>query len=62
MEHNSITHCRVCNSKIHSFMSFGKMPIANGFLTLGQWQRIFVVELDESKITPREIVVQVMGI
>jgi len=32
MEHNSITHCRVCNSKIHSFMSFGKMPIANGFL------------------------------
>ena len=38
------------------------IPIANGFLALGQWQRIFVVELDESKITPREIVVQVMGI
>ena len=38
------------------------IPIANGFLTLGQWQRIFVVELDESKITPREIMVQVMGI
>ena len=38
------------------------VPIANGLLTLGQWQRIFVVELDESKLTPREIVVQVMGI
>ena len=38
------------------------IPVANGLLTLGQWQRIFVVELDESKITPREIVVQIMGI
>ena len=38
------------------------VPVANGLLTLGQWQRIFVVELDESKLTPREIVVQVMGI
>ena len=38
------------------------IPIANGLLTLGQWQRIFVVELDESKITPREVIVQVMGI
>ena len=38
------------------------VPIANGLLTLGQWQRVFVVELDESKVTPREIVVQVMGI
>ena len=25
--------CRVCNSKIAPFISFGKMPIANGFLT-----------------------------
>ena len=38
------------------------VPVANGLLTLGQWQRVFVVELDESKVTPREIVVQVMGI
>ena len=38
------------------------VPVSNGLLTLGQWQRIFVVELDESKLTPREIVVQVMGI
>src|SRR3972149_2685079 len=27
-----VTCCRVCNSKIEAFMSFGKMPIANGFL------------------------------
>ena len=38
------------------------IPVANGLLTLGQWQRIFVVELDESKITPREIIVQIMGV
>ena len=28
-------NCRVCNSKIEPFMTFGKMPIANGFLTSG---------------------------
>lgn len=38
------------------------IPVANGLLTLGQWQRVFVVELDESKITPREIIVQIMGV
>ena len=25
-------NCRICSSKIESFMSFGRMPIANGFL------------------------------
>jgi methylation protein EvaC len=25
-------HCRVCSAEIASFMSFGRMPIANGFL------------------------------
>ena len=25
-------HCRVCNGEISPFMSFGRMPIANGFL------------------------------
>jgi methylation protein EvaC len=25
-------HCRVCNAQISAFMSFGRMPIANGFL------------------------------
>ena len=24
--------CRVCNNNIQTFMSFGKMPLANGFL------------------------------
>jgi len=27
------TKCRVCGSPIEAFMSFGRMPIANGFLT-----------------------------
>ena len=26
-----IKNCRLCNSDIKSFMTFGKMPIANGF-------------------------------
>ncbi len=38
------------------------VPITSEILALGQWQRIFVVELDESKLTPREILIQVMGI
>src|SRR6185437_2274669 len=25
--------CRVCGARIGAFMSFGRMPIANGFLT-----------------------------
>ena len=29
-------NCRICSSKIESFMSFGQMPIANGFLTADQ--------------------------
>ena len=28
-----VDSCRICDSKIEAFMSFGKMPIANGFLT-----------------------------
>ena len=25
-------YCRVCSNKIDPFVSFGKMPIANGFI------------------------------
>ncbi len=28
-----VDSCRICNAKIAAFMTFGKMPIANGFLT-----------------------------
>ena len=38
------------------------VPVINGSLSLGQWQRIFVVELDEAKTMPREIVIQLMGL
>ena len=27
-----IKNCRVCDAPIEEFMTFGKMPIANGFL------------------------------
>jgi len=40
-----VTCCRVCNSKIEPFMSFGKMPIANGFLTADQLASEYFFEL-----------------
>lgn len=40
-----MTCCRVCNSKIEPFMSFGKMPIANGFLTANQFASEYFFEL-----------------
>jgi secondary thiamine-phosphate synthase enzyme len=35
------------------------IPVVDGSLALGQWQRIFLVELDHSR--EREIVVQIVG-
>ncbi len=40
-----MTACRVCNSKIETFMTFGKMPIANGFLTPDQVKDEYFFEL-----------------
>jgi methylation protein EvaC len=39
------TYCRVCGSVIKPFMSFGKMPIANGFLTKDQIATEYFFEL-----------------
>lgn len=33
MSHSLTSRCRACGSPIDAFMSFGRMPIANGFLT-----------------------------
>ena len=38
------------------------VPVIDGILALGQWQRLFMVELDDGKVSPREILVQTMGI
>lgn len=45
MSENKVTCCRVCNSTINPFMSFGKMPIANGFLTADQFAFEYFFEL-----------------
>lgn len=37
--------CLICNSPIESFMSFGKMPLANGFLTPDQFDDEYFFEL-----------------
>jgi secondary thiamine-phosphate synthase enzyme len=39
------------------------VPISQGKLTLGQWQRIFMVELDAEAPSPyREVLVQILGV
>ena len=38
------------------------IPVIDGSLALGQWQRIFMVELDDAKTVPREVLVQIMGV
>ena len=41
------------------------VPIFEGELALGQWQRIFAVELDADKalqIDSRQVLVQIMGV
>ncbi|MFQ6020312.1 MAG: YjbQ family protein, partial [Dehalococcoidia bacterium] len=35
------------------------LPIVNGQVVVGQWQRIFLVELDHAR--PREVVIQLVG-
>jgi len=37
------------------------IPIIDGSLALGQYQHVFVVELDDDKTVPREIIVQIIG-
>ena len=40
-----MVNCRICSTYIEPFMSFGKMPIANGFLTSEQIQNEYYFEL-----------------
>ena len=38
------------------------IPVVDSTLALGKWQRVFMVELDDGKIAPREVLVQIMGV
>jgi methylation protein EvaC len=40
-----VAHCRICNSRIAPFMSFGRMPIANGFLKPDEIEHEYFFEL-----------------
>ncbi len=52
---NGHSHCQ------HLFLGTSEtLPIIDGKLPLGEWQRIFMVELDEEK-KRRQVLVQVMG-
>ena len=37
--------CKITNKKIKPFMSFGKMPIANGFLKKNDFKKEFFFEM-----------------
>ncbi len=37
--------CLICGASIEPFMSFGKMPIANGFLTPAEFANEYFFEL-----------------
>jgi methylation protein EvaC len=41
----AVSNCRACNAPIHAFMSYGRMPIANGFLTANQIADEYFFEL-----------------
>lgn len=52
---NAHSHCQ------HLILSASEsVPIVDGRLTLGRWQRIFFIELDRAK--ERQVVVQVLGV
>ncbi len=51
---NGHSHCRS-----GLLASSQTIPIVEGRLTLGQWQRIFFCELDRSR--PRKVLIQVIG-
>ena len=38
--------CLLCDNQIEAFMSFGKMPIANGFLTEKEFDREYFFEME----------------
>ncbi len=42
---NRSGHCRVCDARIEPFMSFGRMPIANGFLSAAEIPNEYFFEL-----------------
>ena len=45
MNHCLSSRCRVCGAPIGAFMSFGRMPIANGFLTADEIANEYFFEL-----------------
>jgi methylation protein EvaC len=40
-----MNHCLICQNEIEPFISFGKMPIANGFLSSEQFEHEYFFEL-----------------
>ena len=42
---DAVSRCRVCDNSIEAFMTFGRMPIANGFLTAEEIPNEYFFEL-----------------
>ena len=43
--------CRVCNNKIEPLLSYGKMPIANGFINAGEEESEYFFDLSPAFCT-----------
>ena len=54
---NGHSHCR------HLVLGTSEtIPVIDGAMALGKWQRIFMVELDQESVKQREVIVQIMGV
>ena len=54
---NGHSHCR------HLILGTSEtIPVIDGAMALGQWQRVFMVELDKESAKRREVIVQIMGV
>ena len=45
---NNNSKCKICDSYINSFMTFGNMPIANGFLEKKDFDNEYFYEMQVS--------------
>ncbi len=45
MDESGMTACRICGGQIEPFLSFGRMPLANGFLTADQFDQEYFFDL-----------------
>src|SRR5690242_2495879 len=54
-----MSRCRICHAAIETFIDFGRMPLANGFLTADQFAKEYFFDLSAA-YCPRCTLVQLV--